>query len=110
MSKFGKLDRRIVIEQRTTTANDFNEPIQSWVAAGTISAAYMPGSGSERRIAAQETGEMAATFRVHSSTLTKAIKPNDYRINFDGGLWDIIASAAPDRGRFIEITARRRTT
>lgn len=110
MSRFGRLDRRITIQKRTVTTDAYNAQEEHWKDIRRESAAYNPGSGSERRIAAQETGEMAATFTVHASALTKAINPADYRIEFDCAIWDIIATAAPDRGRMIEITARRRTT
>lgn len=108
--KIGNLDRRVTIQNHTDSRDAFGGITKGWTAVRTESAHYNPGTGSERRIAGQEQSSLAATFTFHSSILTRSISPESHRLSFDGGIWDIISTAALDRNRYIAIDARRRTS
>ena len=109
----GKLDRRVIIQERSTSSeNDFGEPVEGWATVKTVSAKYEAGGGAERRISAQEQASHPATFIMHSSVLTRSITPGAYRFQFDGGNWDIESNVehAPKRRRYRSITATRRVS
>ena len=106
----GRLDRRVTIQNYTTTRDAAGGVVKSWSDVRTESASYWPGSGKERRESAQEKSTLSATFTFHKSTLTAAMTPQSHRLVFDGGNWDIHSVSAPDRGRTIEVTATRRVS
>lgn len=103
----GVRKRKIVVQRPTIADNDFGEPVPTWAQYAAPFAEVLFGGGQERRDAAQETGNLAATFRVLQTATTEAITTSD-RIVFDGANWDIqsnVPSRAMNRRR--EITAVR---
>jgi head-tail adaptor len=91
---------RITLARYTATQDAAGEEVQSWV---------VYGRGQERRQAATEQGEQAATFRMHSNARTRGLLVSD-RITHQATSWDIegIALDTPKRG-LVEITATRAT-
>ena len=86
----GGLDRRIVVEKNTSTANDYGELVAGWAVFCTVWAAI------ERRPYARETssGEQivsfqSVTFKVRYSSTTNRIEPS-YRILYSGKYYDIL--------------------
>lgn len=100
----GRRDRKIIIERGTPTSDDYGGETISWATLATAWADIRYGTGQERREAAQESAQVAATFQVLANTETRDIATTD-RINFEG-IWDIV-SAVPNRRKFIDITAIR---
>lgn len=101
----GKRDQKIVIERPTATTDAYGETTHTWATLATEWAAVLYGKGDERRQAAVEQGEQAATFRVLSNTNTRSVGVKD-RINHGGSYWDIVGIAPMNRAE-IEFTATR---
>lgn len=104
----GKFDRRIVVQALSVTEDTFGGVVNGWATLATVWAQYLPGTGGERRVAAaQEQGQMPATFNIRYSSATSAIKPQSHRISFDGSTWDIESIAETERRKELSIVARR---
>lgn len=104
----GKYDRRVTVQVRSITEDAFGGVVDGWGNLTTIWAQYQPGTGGERRVAAaQEQGQMPATFNIRYSATTAAIKPQSHRIVFDGSNWDIESIAETSRREELSIVARR---
>lgn len=102
----GSLDRRVRIERRATTEDDFGGEIETWSELATLWASVNFGQGQERRQAAQESATAPATFRVRWSPVTATITPVD-RILFMDAIWDISSAVPFGRNEGIDITATR---
>lgn len=106
----GKYDHRICIHKRSVTQNASKEDIESWKFDKKLWAEVMRGSGAERRVgAAQEQSNLPVTVTVRYSKYSACIKPQDYRLVFDGFQWDIESSAeGKSRNKEIIMIARAR--
>jgi head-tail adaptor len=103
----GRRDQLVTLQAYTTTQDEYGEEVQTWADSGAEWAAVFYGKGDERRQAAMEQGEQAATFQMLSNTQTRALTVTD-RIVLGGVNWDIrgIAPETPKRG-LIEFAATR---
>lgn len=95
MSGTGQRNRLITVERRTVTEDDYGGEIETWGIAFQEWADVRFSKGTERRQAAQEGSQAAATFIVLDNDRTRTISVTD-RIRFDGAEWDIV-SAIPSR-------------
>jgi head-tail adaptor len=100
----GKRDRKIVIERASSSVDDYGGETPQWQQFCEAWADINYGQGSERREAAQESAQVAATFQVLANEDTRDVTPLD-RINFEG-FWDIISNV-PNRRKYRDITAIR---
>lgn len=100
----GRRDQVIVFERNTPASDDYGGETPGWAPFASAWANVVYGTGRERREAAQESAQVAATFQVIANEATRTITPLD-RISFNG-VWDIV-SAVPNRRKFIDITAIR---
>jgi SPP1 family predicted phage head-tail adaptor len=100
----GKRDRKITFERSSSSVDQYGGETQQWQFFAEAWANIIYGTGQERREAAQESAQVAATFQVLANSDTRDLTTLD-RINFDG-FWDIV-SAVPNRRKFIDITAIR---
>lgn len=74
----GKLDRKIDIERKTTTLNDFGDPIETWSKIATRRAAgYRPLSGEERFQADQFIASEQVEWTIRYSAAMAEINPLD---------------------------------
>jgi SPP1 family predicted phage head-tail adaptor len=104
--KAGQRDQLILIQHKTATEDDYGSEVEAWTDHAQEFAEYKPGTGAERRQAAQESASLAATFRVLDNPKTRAVTPGEYRISYDGAFWDITSAVRLGRdGR--ELTAVR---
>lgn len=103
--KAGLRDTLVVIEHKTATEDDYGGEEDTWTEFAQEYAEYKPGTGAERREAAQQQASLVATFRVLSNDKTRAVTPGEYRLSFEG-TWDIRSSVRLGRDG-IEITAVR---
>jgi len=95
----------IQIERKTVESDGYGGEVETWTPFVTEWAAVNYGTGNERRVAAQESATLSATFRIRDSDDARSIGPLD-RISFDLGVWDIVSSVPYGReGR--DITATR---
>lgn len=105
------LDRRITIENFTTTQNEFNEEVQTWAIFVTVWAKHKDSSDLtkvEYLGAEQVSAFHMSHFVIRSSPQSKTITPS-FRINYQGHIWNIKGTkeTSEGRNRFIEITAVR---
>lgn len=103
----GRRDTLITLQRYTTTQDEYGEEVPTWADLGTEWAAIFWGRGDERRQAAMEQGQQAATFNLLSNTLTRSLTLRD-RISGEAGEFDIVGIAPdfPKRGE-IEVTGTR---
>lgn len=105
----GKRRTLIGLERATITQDEYNEEVHAWVEAGREWAQVHYGLGSERRQAAAEQGQQAATFVVPDNSLTRDVKVKDrLTISEEEGEWDITQNV-PGKPGEREITAVRPT-
>lgn len=91
-----------------TSTNDYNETVEDWAnptTLATVTAQIIFGSAQEKREAAQQAAEQAATFQCLRSPALDGVTAKD-RISFDGSQWGIIERAPLDR-MTIRFTAMR---
>ena len=104
--KAGPRDQRITIQRKTATEDPYGGEVETWTNHAQEFAEYKPGTGQERRQAAQESASLVATFRVLDNPKTREVTPGQFRISYDGAAWDITSAVRLGRdGR--EITAVR---
>jgi SPP1 family predicted phage head-tail adaptor len=103
----GRHDQLITIERATTTQDDYGDEVPTWAEYAREWAAVFYGRGDERRQAAMEQGQQAATFQVLANLDTLSVTLKD-RITLAGFQWDIqgISPDTPRRG-LVELTATR---
>jgi SPP1 family predicted phage head-tail adaptor len=103
----GRLDRRIVIQRATTTANSFNEPISTWATLATVWAKAEPVSDGERQRSGETLADKKYRFTIRWSYDVSEVDPRD-RVVFDGRTYDVSGVKEMGRREFIELTATAR--
>lgn len=94
--KRGECDRLITVQRATVTTDDYGGETPTWVDVEEAWAKVLFGLAQEKREAAQESGQQAATFEVMPTTALLAVRLRD-KILFDGSSWDITEVAPLDR-------------
>lgn len=109
MTTIGRRDQLVTLERATAMRDGYGEDAPNWATIGQEWAAVWFGKGAERRQAAMEQGQQAATFGMLANPITEGLTLAD-RIVHAGSVWDIegIAPDMPRRGE-IEVTATRTT-
>lgn len=105
MPRAGLRTELIVFERFTTTANNYNEKVESWAEYARRRARVRFGTAQEKREAAKETASQTATFECVRSADLDAVTTKD-RILYLADHWDITASEPLDR-KTIRFTAVR---
>lgn len=96
------MDRRITIEEPTSTLAADGQPVDSWSTYREVWAEIKYGRGSEYFTAAQELAEQTATFRIwYDSGITKKM-----RISYNSLYWDILSIAELGYREGLEIIAQ----
>lgn len=90
----GRRDKLVTLQRYTATQDDYGEEIETWADHGTEWVRIFWGRGDERRQAAAELGQQAATFQMLSNASTRGLTIKD-RIVGDAGTFDIVG-IAPD--------------
>lgn len=103
----GRLDRRITILRATTSANGFNEPVETWSDFATVWAAAAPVMDGEKWAAGQTLATQSIRFTVRWSYAASTITPTD-RVRYDGRVYDINGVKDMGRNEFRELTATAR--
>jgi SPP1 family predicted phage head-tail adaptor len=104
MASAGTLNWRIQVQRVEIQANEFNEPVETWVDLVSVWAERKEVSARERLAAQQVGAELTTRFTIRYSSQTKDINPRD-RIVFDGNIYNITATRNIDRNRWREIDA-----
>lgn len=81
----GRLNKRIVIEQKTTVDDDFGQPIETWSTFATVWASVEYQSGKEGFTADQLQAELITRFRIRYLANVTALM----RVKFSGVVYDI---------------------
>ena len=96
----GRLDRRITVEQFTSTVNAMGEPIMTWTALATLWASVRAKSAREFFAhGEQATADVAFKIR-YRSDLNRTM-----RIAYGGDTYDIVAITEIGRREALEIIA-----
>jgi len=100
----GRLDKRITIQQRTVTADDWNHSVVSYADIQTVWASVNFRSGRETQTAEQ---------RVNVDRVFFTIRPNDNvsvtdRISYAGGFYDIESIETIGRGCGLRLITSKR--
>jgi SPP1 family predicted phage head-tail adaptor len=103
----GRLDQRIVIQRAVTSADDFNQPVETFATLATIWAAAVPVSDGERMQSGQTLANKMIRFTIRYSSDVADVDPRD-RIVFDGRTYDIAGVKEIGRREGLEITATAR--
>jgi head-tail adaptor len=104
----GARDTLIAFDRATVTQDAAGEEVSTWASLGEEWSFVNWGRGDERRQAAMEQGEQAATFTVLSNPMTDAVGLKD-RIVLDGAAYDITSNEPGKKRGERDITATRST-
>jgi SPP1 family predicted phage head-tail adaptor len=80
-------------EHATASADEYGGETLTWGHLATVAAKVLYGTGAERRQAAQEEAQQAATVLVNWTPTLSAVVAKD-RVSFDGFAWDITSPPA----------------
>ncbi len=75
MPQIGQLDKRVVIQAPVQTADEYNQPVQTWHTLTMAWARIDPLVGRERYVAAQEISTMTVRITVRYTSKTRVITP-----------------------------------
>ena len=89
----GRLDRKIVIESKTTTTNEVGEPVSTWSTYHTAFAAVQRVGGSE----VEEASKTTATRKVKFKLRYYAGIDETMRVLYDSSYYDITEIQELDR-------------
>ena len=97
------LDRKITLQSKMTTNDEYGQPIETWADEASPWAARRDAGASERFRANQELATQTSVFTIRWRRLTAG----NHRISHDGLVWDIEGLAEPPntRRQWLEITA-----
>lgn len=99
----GNLDRCIIIQDYTTTQNEYGERVQAWTNTATSKAWVKYKSGGESVFATKETVSADVIFVIrYRASLTERS-----RIVFEGVNYDILHIAEAGRRKYQEVTAKK---
>jgi SPP1 family predicted phage head-tail adaptor len=98
----GRLDRRITIQGKVVTQDEFGGEVVTWSDVATVWAEKIENRGQERFSAQQFVGKSAKTFKIRWSA-TVAVVTTEHRVVFDGRQHDIHDVREVGRREGIEI-------
>jgi len=86
----GALDRRVTLQEPTSTVNDYGERTVSWGTYATVWAAIeRKPSASERNSGEQVVSFQSVTFTIRNSSQVELLSPS-YRISYDSKIYEIL--------------------
>lgn len=100
----GRLDRRLTLQRKTATENDYGEPVESWTTLATVWAEKIPVRGAERYAAMQTVAEVEERFRIR---YRKDLTPLD-RVICGNITYDVLGVLEIGRREGWEILAKGR--
>ena len=102
----GRLDRRITIQGKTLTHDEFGEEVETWGDLMTVWAQLQSDRGDERFAHQQLLGTAASTFVIRRRP--DLVLTVEHRINYNGRTWDITDVRELGRNQGLEIDAKAR--
>ena len=86
----GALDRRVILQQPTSTVNDYGERTVAWSTYATVWASIeRKPSASQQTSAEQVVSFQSVTFMIRNSSQVALLSPS-YRISYDGKYYEIL--------------------
>ena len=105
----GQLDRRINVETKTATRDGLGQPIETWSVWRTLWANRAEGSKVAERFGANQTYAMVTTvFRVGYFPALTTIDVKDYRVVFNGRIYNIHGVVEIGRKNGVELLCSAR--
>ena len=96
----GKLDKRITLQSRSATIDDYGQQINSWTDVATVWANIKPVSGREKMKAMQVDSILSHTVAVrYNATFMPPRTVDAWRIVYNGRYFNIIAAMDLDEAR-----------
>ena len=92
--KAGELNTPVTFERGTPSTDESGGETLAWASLAFVCAKVTYGTGQERRQAAQERTEQAATIMVRWTPTLASVTSKD-RVSFGGSAWDITSPSAP---------------
>lgn len=86
----GRLDKRITIQQHTVTKDEEGNQQQEWITFHSCWAAVNGVSNREYWKAREQHEENNVNFRIRFCNTLKVLNKTDFRIVFDGRIYDIV--------------------
>jgi SPP1 family predicted phage head-tail adaptor len=106
MDKIGRLDKRVSIQRRSSTKDDYGQEIDSWTTIAQVWAQVKPLGGKERMRNTAMVVESILTHTVtvrYSATLMPPLEADAWRILYGSRFFNISTSRDVDEDRrFIE--------
>ncbi len=100
--RIGRLDRRIVIQQRTDTKDSHGDPVPAWSALATVWAEKLPMRGAERFQSQQTLAQADHRWRIrHRTDVTEKM-----RISHESEYYDIQSVLEIGRGKGTELVTK----
>lgn len=90
----GRLDRRIILQGRTLTQDDYGGRVETWLDLVSVWAELLPESASESNVADAERSVNRQRFRIRYIP----IDSESTRINYKGAIYQI-TGITEERGR-----------
>lgn len=105
----GKKDKRIQIQILSTAKSSFGSSAETWGVFKNVWAQVSYLQGDERFAAAEVTATVDITFKIdYIAALLVPLATKNYRIKYNGNLYNIIYAAEVGRREALEITAKAR--
>lgn len=102
----GKLDRRIVVQKRTTTVDTFGQRVETWDTRLNTWAAKRDEFANER----VEAGQVVEVVRtVWTMRYNSSISPTD-RIQYEGEVFDILGLMEVGRREGLRVMTEKRNS
>ena len=102
----GFLDRRIVLQVRTSTVDAYGDTTGSWIDSLTVWAALDNKSAGSTVIQEQENTINRVTWRVRSSASTRLVTPK-WRIKYGSDFYNILAIQEIGRNNELHFLSER---
>lgn len=100
----GQRPHLVRIQQAVTATDDHGGETKTWHDIGSAWAKFFPGSGQERREAAQENASITAVFNFDWSPAVAGIVPTDRLYAFDT-VWDVVSAVVLGANKDVDVTA-----
>lgn len=81
----GSLDRQIALQRKTTTKNDFGEPVETWVDLAIVWAQKLELVGGEQVRADEVAAQMSTTFVIRYTAFSPPLNPRDRLLYNEAG-------------------------
>ena len=108
--KFGQADRRITVQRATYAANNYGEQVATWSTLATVWAHLMRVSAVGEKIeGVQDVAAQTITFKVRSSTDSRAFKADD-RVSYGARHYDITGIEEVGRNEALLLHCKTTTT